>query len=228
MNIYEKLLAIQCELKAPKSQYNSFAKYNYRNCEDILEAVKPICKKYNAALRLTDEIICVGGRNYVCATAILVDCENPMEFVTANANAREDDEKKGMDGSQITGSSSSYARKYALNGLFDIDDTKDSDSSNNGDKIEEKKQNDHKKPEVPQSLKNSMNLQEAMNYTINFGVHKGKPFSQIPQDYLKWLRDNARDEKTRNYAEMVIESIDSDSQQLGVFDYDEDDPSIPF
>ena len=127
MGIYEKLSAIQQELKAPKGQFNSFGKYKYRSCEDILEAVKPICGKYKTALVLLDDIKEVGGRFYVMAQAQLHDCESDGA-VTATAYAREPVEKKGMDDSQITGTASSYARKYALNGLFCIDDTKDADT----------------------------------------------------------------------------------------------------
>lgn len=130
MSIFTKLLAIQKELKAPKSQYNSFGKYNYRNSEDILEAVKPLCEKFLAVLTLGDELMLVGDRFYIKATATLTDTENG-ETVSTVAFAREELTKKGMDGSQITGSSSSYARKYALNGLFCIDDTKDADMLNN-------------------------------------------------------------------------------------------------
>lgn len=125
--IYEKLAAIQQELKAPKGQYNSFGMYKYRSCEDILEAVKPICAKHKTALVLLDDIREVSGRFYVVAQAQLHDCESD-NAVTATAFAREPDEKKGMDDSQITGTASSYARKYALNGLFCIDDTKDADT----------------------------------------------------------------------------------------------------
>lgn len=127
MGIYEKLSAIQQELKAPKGQFNSFGKYKYRSCEDILEAVKPICGKYKTALVLLDDIKEVSGRFYVMAQAQLHDCESDGA-VTATAYAREPVEKKGMDDSQITGTASSYARKYALNGLFCIDDTKDADT----------------------------------------------------------------------------------------------------
>ena len=131
MNIYEKLLEIQNELKAPKSQYNDYGKYNYRNCEDILEAVKPLCKKNKVVLIITDDIENLSERYYVKATARLVDTEKTDSEVKVTAYAREADIKKGMDSSQITGSTSSYARKYALNGLFNIDDTKDSDTTNN-------------------------------------------------------------------------------------------------
>ena len=119
------LIDIQNELKAPKSRRNSFGNYNYRSCEDILEAVKPLLKKHGATLTLADEIVEVGGRIYVKATATLREGE---KTTTVTAYAREADSKKGMDDSQITGTASSYARKYALNGLFLIDDTKDADT----------------------------------------------------------------------------------------------------
>lgn len=128
MNIYEKLMNIQNELKAPKNQYNSFGKYKYRSCEDILEAVKPINKKYNAVLVIKDEIQQIGDRYYVKATAILADTEKPGESIISSAYARENEAKTGMDTSQLTGATSSYARKYCLNGLFNIDDTKDADT----------------------------------------------------------------------------------------------------
>lgn len=126
-NLKEKLSLIQNELKAPKNQYNSFGKYKYRNCEDILEAVKPICKKYRTTLIVEDTVCQVGDRYYIKAMATLQDWDAEEE-VTAQAFAREELEKKGMDASQVTGATSSYARKYALNGLFNIDDTKDTDS----------------------------------------------------------------------------------------------------
>lgn len=127
--IYTKLGKIQAQLKAPKSQYNEFGKYNYRNAEDILNAVKPLCQAYDVVLILTDEIKNVGDRYYVQATARLIDI-NTGAGTDVTAYAREEESKKGMDGSQVTGASSSYARKYALNGLFAIDDTKDCDTTN--------------------------------------------------------------------------------------------------
>ena len=127
----KELINIQSELKAPKSQFNSFGKYHYRNAEDILEAVKPLLKKNNCHLTITDEIILIGDRYYVKATA---EITNGTEIVVTSALAREEESKKGMDSAQITGATSSYARKYALNGLFCIDDTKDSDYNNQGDK----------------------------------------------------------------------------------------------
>lgn len=131
MNIYEKLLKVQQELKAPKNQRNNFGNYNYRNCEDILEAVKPILQEVKALIILSDEMICINERYYVKATASFIDTESGETF-SNTSNAREEETKKGMDGSQITGASSSYARKYALNGLLAIDDTKDSDTTDTG------------------------------------------------------------------------------------------------
>lgn len=127
MGITEKLKNIQVNIKAPKNLYNSFGKYKYRNAEGICEAVKPFLDKEGCTLTLQDDIIEVGGRVYVKATATIRDCETG-ETEHVSAFAREALEKKGMDDSQITGTASSYARKYALNGLFLLDDTKDADS----------------------------------------------------------------------------------------------------
>jgi hypothetical protein len=124
-----KLVKIQAELKAPKNQVNAFGKYKYRSAEDIIEAVKPILFKHQSALLISDEIVQVGDRIYVKATAMLVD-ELSEDRISVSGWAREEEVKKGMDAAQITGSASSYARKYALNGLFAIDDTKDADSTN--------------------------------------------------------------------------------------------------
>ena len=127
MKIYEKLSLVQNELKAPKDQKNTFGNYRYRSCEDILESVKPILKKNKLALVLSDELVNIGERYYIKAIATLYDLEEEGSL-SNNAYAREEESKKGMDGSQITGTASSYARKYALNGLFNIDDTKDADT----------------------------------------------------------------------------------------------------
>lgn len=122
---------IQTELKAPKTQKNSFGGYNYRSCEDILEAVKPLLEKYEAVILLNDEIELIGERFYVKATARYKDKDTD---ISVSAYAREPLSKKGMDEAQITGATSSYARKYALNGLFAIDDTKDADATNTHEK----------------------------------------------------------------------------------------------
>ena len=129
MNVYEKLMTVQTKLRAPKGQYNNFGKYSYRSCEDILEALKPLLAEVGAIVNVTDEIKLIGDRYYVEATASFIDTETGERMI-AKASAREAEAKKGMDDSQVTGSVSSYARKYALNGLFAIDDNKDADSTN--------------------------------------------------------------------------------------------------
>ena len=126
----KELIAIQSELKAPKSQFNKFGGYKYRKAEDILEAVKPLLAKQKCTLIITDDVVLIGNRIYVKATATIKNEKGECE--TTNGWAREKESKKGMDGSQITGASSSYARKYALNGLFAIDDNADSDTTNDG------------------------------------------------------------------------------------------------
>lgn len=126
----KELIAIQSELKAPKSQFNKFGGYKYRKAEDILEAVKPLLAKQKCTLIITDDVVLIGNRIYVKATATIKNEKGECE--TTNGWAREEESKKGMDGSQITGASSSYARKYALNGLFAIDDNADSDTTNDG------------------------------------------------------------------------------------------------
>ena len=131
MEFIEKIVAIQSELKAPKGQYNSFGKYNYRCCEDILEGVKPLLTKHGLILTIQDSIDLIGDRFYVKATATITDGK---EQLSTSAYARESLDKKGMDASQVTGATSSYARKYALNGLLAIDDTKDADTMDNSKK----------------------------------------------------------------------------------------------
>lgn len=125
----ERLIAVQSQLKVPKNQYNDYGGFKYRSCEDILEAVKPLLQKEGLYVTIADDIVVIGERFYVKATATLSDGENS---ISNQAFAREDAAKKGMDGSQVTGTASSYARKYALNGLLAIDDTKDADTLNNG------------------------------------------------------------------------------------------------
>lgn len=126
--IGDKLAAIQNKLKAPKGRYNDFGKYKYRSAEDIYEAVKPCLAEYGCILTLSDEVKLIGSRYYIVATATLVEVDSG-EKISVSAMAREEETKKGMDGSQITGTASSYARKYALGGLFLLDDTKDADTN---------------------------------------------------------------------------------------------------
>ena len=133
MTIHEKLSAIQSELSVPKGQMNKFGGYKYRSCEDILEAVKPLLKKHELVLTISDDVVLIGDRVYVKATASIGENGEDLERISnisVDAFAREAETKKGMDEAQITGAASSYARKYALNGLFCIDDTKDADATN--------------------------------------------------------------------------------------------------
>lgn len=140
----KELIEIQSELKAPKSQFNKFGGYKYRKAEDILEAVKPLLNKQKCTLTITDDIVMVGNRIYVKATATIKNEKGECE--TTTGWAREEETKKGMDGSQITGASSSYARKYALNGLFAIDDNADSDTTNDGQHQEAQQQTQAQHP----------------------------------------------------------------------------------
>lgn len=148
MEVMKKLQKIQLQLKAPKSQYNAFGKYNYRNAEDILEAVKPLLAEQGCVLTINDEINCVEGRHYIKATATLTDTGD-LSAVSTTAYAREADNKAGMDASQLTGSCSSYARKYALNGLLCIDDNKDADTTNTTEKAPAKKKAATPAPQKP-------------------------------------------------------------------------------
>lgn len=155
MSIYTTLTEIQNELKAPKNQYNSFGKYKYRSCQDILEALKPLLLKHKATLIINDEIQETGTRVYVKAICTFVVGD---EKIQATAYAREEESKKGMDGSQVTGASSSYARKYALNGLFLIDDTKDADT----DEFKEQSKNKQENKSKQELTKEQINILYSM------------------------------------------------------------------
>lgn len=246
MNIYEKLLAIQTELKAPKSQYNDFGRYNYRNCEDILEAVKPLLAKHRAALKISDELVMIGDRYYIKATATLYDTalNNFLPVLIENtAFAREEAEKKGMDGSQVTGASSSYARKYALNGLFAIDDTKDSDTTNKGDyssgekfgSIKEKLASQKEPvtpatPVKPVASQDGMTLEQASAMCFKNGRNANIPFGELNDDSLIWAANNLSG-AYKTAAELVLE--DRRRQEENPFpmttrvEVDEDD-GLPF
>lgn len=169
--LLERLRKVQQELKVPKAQRNTFGNYNYRNAEDILEAVKPLLEKHGLTLVLNDELLCIGERYYVKATVHVHSAEE--EYLT-HAYAREEETKKGMDGSQITGASSSYARKYALNGLFLIDDTRDSDSTNTHDT---KAPAASKKPTAPIETDDSGELLAPDQITELMGLAKKKGYT---------------------------------------------------
>lgn len=183
MNIYCKLNAIQSQLKAPKSQFNKFGGYKYRKAEDILEAVKPLLDNVGCILLCSDELTMIGDRYYVKATAKLIDTESGQE-ITTTAFAREEEEKKGMDGSQITGASSSYARKYALNGLLCIDDTADSDTTNVGDS--EPKKEAPKKPAPKKAEPKTIDRETYFNFVRAYAEGKTtKSGGDLRQRYIE-------------------------------------------
>lgn len=185
----KELITIQSELKVPKSQFNKFGNYKYRKAEDILEAVKPLLKQTSCTLNITDDIVMIGSRIYVKATATIKNSNNETEF--AVGWAREEENKKGMDQSQVTGASSSYARKYALNGLFAIDDNADSDTTNYG----EQKENNHPSQGLPTAaqvaapMTTEQILSEALGY-IAMSTNK-EQLSWVFGNY-KMLQGNQR------------------------------------
>lgn len=177
MNIQQKLCKLQIELKAPKGQYNGFGKYKYRSCEDILEALKPLLEKYELTVNLSDNLVQVGDRYYLQAVAKLTDV-NSLEYTQSLAFAREDETKKGMDGSQITGTASSYARKYALNGLLAIDDTKDSDYPHGASKSENK----------ANKARSTITLDMAKDIEVALGDYKGKTLWQVANEDISVIQ----------------------------------------
>ena len=187
--VYEKLLQIQSKLKVPKGQYNEFGKYKYRSCEDILEALKPLLAEVKAVITLDDEIVQVGERIYIKATASFIDIED-KQTITTTAYAREEETKKGMDGSQITGASSSYARKYALNGLFAIDDNKDSDATNNqGDSTDKPNTSNKSNAELSEAQ-----IKRLFAIAYSAGINKEKVEKQIKGSFKKDVKDLNRSE----------------------------------
>lgn len=205
----KKLCAIQGALKAPKNQRNNFGGYNYRSAEDILEAVKPLLQQYKCVLSLSDELVQIGERYYIKATAALYDADEVYDNnpCTVTAFAREEADKKGMDGSQITGASSSYARKYALNGLFAIDDTKDSDATNTHGK-------DAAAPAEPAPKKPAKKVEQPAE-EMYLGIKKSQ--------YLKLVQLQAEGKKTpKGKVPRVafVEACKPDTEALDKFDDD--------
>lgn len=185
MKIHEQLRLLQAELKAPKSQYNSFGKYKYRNAEDILEALKPLAVKHGLTFTINDTLEAIGDRFYVRAE---VTCTNDdSESVSVTAYAREEENKKGMDGSQVTGASSSYARKYALNGMLLIDDTKDADSMDNSQSAPKAKAK--AQPQAEDTPKDIMSM--AIEY-IKGQRDKKSAYEAIMAKYGEVLTDNQK------------------------------------
>ena len=200
----KELITIQSELKAPKTQVNNFGGYKYRKAEDILEAVKPLLAKQKCTLIITDDIVMVGNRIYVKATATIRNEKGEVEEATGWA--REEETKKGMDASQITGASSSYARKYALNGLFAIDDNADSDTTNNGRQQESKQQTQTQQP-VPQQ---SSNAQYHTN-DVNEGL--GYLSRCVNKDNLIWV---VQTYKPLTANPQFMQAVSAKKKQLGI------------
>lgn len=193
-NIREKLAAVQDELIAPKGQRNDFGKYNYRSCEDILKALKPILKKYGCMVYMDNDIVLIGERYYAVATVTFQDIASGS-IITNKAQAREEDTKKGMDGSQITGASISYARKYALAGLFDIDNEKDSDATNHGGA----------EPVYPEPMSKSTQkaTPEQIQLIFNELNRSGIPQAQVIERYrLKTITDITADQAMETIREL--------------------------
>lgn len=205
MNIYQSLNYIQSNLKAPKGQYNSFGKYNYRSCEDILEGVKPHLQETKTCLVISDEIVTIGEHNYIKATATLYSADGGA--VANSAFAKEPLEKKGMDPSQITGATSSYARKYALNGLFCIDDTKDADTDEYATKTTQTKA----KPQTPKT--NTMKEKEVKGeylrlITQQMGIKQINP--KLISEYInKTFKKKTSNELTEDELKALYDWITS-------------------
>ena len=201
MTFKEKLLAVQTTLKAPKDQYNDFGKYKYRSCESILEAVKPLLHDNKLLLNLTDDIVAAGERIYVKATATLIDAEDTNESITTTAFAREPEDKKGMDDSQVTGTASSYARKYALNAMFLIDDTKDADTNEHQAEVREKAKKQAQKKAEEKTVKKEKTMLD--------GIRENCEKSGIP---VAWICDLYKVEK--------LEDLKPSSQKTVITQWD--------
>lgn len=172
-NVYQKLMQVQSKLKAPKGQYNSFGKYRYRSCEDILTAVKPLLAEVGAVIVIEDGLEMVGDRIYIKATASFYETENGTR-ISNTAYAREEETKKGMDGSQITGTASSYARKYALNGLLLIDDTKDADTDENRNERDNRYADQNRDPAIDRTGQPAYPTREEMLVVVSKHYPEGK------------------------------------------------------
>lgn len=206
----KELIVIQSELKAPKSQFNKFGGYKYRKAEDILEAVKPLLNKQKCTLTITDDIVMVGNRIYVKATATIKNEKG--EFETTTGWAREEETKKGMDGSQITGASSSYARKYALNGLFAIDDNADSDTTNDGQHqaAQQQTQTQHPTAQVAQAAQQPATPQYHTN-----DLNEGLAYLSrcVNKDNLVWV---VQTYKPLTASPQFMQAVSAKKKELGI------------
>lgn len=185
--LLEKLNKIQVRLKANKNQYNSFGKYSYRSCEDILESLKPFLDEYRLIINLSDEVELIGDRFYIKAIAKLIEVETGASYET-KAYAREAESKKGMDSAQVTGATSSYARKYALNGLLAIDDTKDNDYYDNRN-LKQNNVNSSKYKNNKNNNTKKLTLDEAQKIVLNFGDFNNISLGQLAKENIGAVKD---------------------------------------
>lgn len=202
-NIYSKLVKLQAELKAPKNQFNKFGGYSYRSLEDIWEGVKPLLVKYGLACWLRDDIELIDGRYYVRAIATLINVDNPSERIEVSSLARESENKKGMDTAQVTGSTSSYARKYALNGLFAIDDTKDPDTQDNSGQGKKKQGNTRQTAKKAESGSGDKFKIFIKRYYAQMNSKFGKTNEEITTLVEQLLGQPARQAEEKDVAEAV-------------------------
>ena len=216
-NIIEKLNDVQTRLKVGKGHRNEFGSYNYRNLSDIFEGLKPLLKENGCFVTVSDEIICINEFNYIKATATFSDGN---ESIVTTGWARESVQKKGMDDSQITGATSSYARKYALNGLFAIDDTQDADSMDNREhKTIIPTPSVSKKPSEEIKQDSDEWNEESRNTGIPFGKYKGTPWRDVPEDYIGWIIEKSDNPNWRTIANaelvsrMAEKAVKSESEQ---------------
>ena len=191
-NLQEALVAIQSEMKAPKSQFNEFGGYKFRSAEDILDAAKPFIKEHKCILLLSDEVIVLMDRFYIKAAASL---SRGSESITVHGYARETEHKKGMDEAQVTGSASSYARKYALNGLFCLSDVQDADSHDNRE--HQPQSRPQQKP--PQQSNGNAPVIKVTD-VVGFGKkYKDTPWKDVPDSYLEYVKNNTREDHIRDF-----------------------------
>jgi essential recombination function protein len=207
LTIHEKLREIQKELKVPKSQFNSYGKYAYRNAEDIIESVKPLNYKHGLFLIMTDEVRMLGNRFYIVAKVTLTD---GTESITVEGIAREEETKKGMDGSQITGASSSYARKYALNGLYSIDDSRTSDQTNEHEAKPPKKGGQLTQAQLNQELTKAMN--EYMSKLQSYGYNRDWFNAQVEQQFQTNI-GNIDTNQIFEFAKYIVGMVEYQNQQ---------------
>ena len=203
--LLEKLNIIQTKLKASKNQYNSFGKYSYRSCEDILESLKPFLDEFELIINLSDEVELIGDRFYIKAIAKLIEVETGNSYET-KAYAREAESKKRMDSAQVTGATSSYARKYALNGLLAIDDTKDNDYYDNRN-LKQNNVNSSKYKNNKNNNTNKLTLDEAQKIVLNFGDFNNISLGQLAKENIgavKELYKKAGNPKNKEACRLIL------------------------